>query len=293
MSKFLTSNNLNFKIEEIFKDAQEEIRIISPFIKLHDNYAAVLKRKIEDDRIKLIIVFGKNEDDLSKSIKQDDLQFFKDFPNVEIRYERRLHAKYYANESFAVLTSMNLYSFSQNNNIEAGILMNTNVAASIVSSLTREDNLDLEAWKYFEDVVIKQSVLLFKKTPKYESAIFGLTKNYSGSITEVDKLADFFSQKVKVETFKQDKGNELQKPVQSISQLNDNFGFCIRTGKQITFNRNMPFCNEAYLNWVKYNNENYPENYCHFSGEISKGETTKAKPILRKNWNEAKRKFNL
>ena len=80
----------------------------------------------------IIVVFGKNEDDVSKSMKIDDIRFFAEFPNIEIRHEKRLHAKYYANESSALITSMNLYSFSQDNNIEAGIL----TKASLLTNLT-------------------------------------------------------------------------------------------------------------------------------------------------------------
>lgn len=78
--------------------------------------------KNDNPELEIIVVFGKNEDDISKSMSQEDFNFFKEFPNIEIRYEKRLHAKYFANEENAILTSMNLYGYSQDNNIEFGIL---------------------------------------------------------------------------------------------------------------------------------------------------------------------------
>ena len=45
---------------------------------------------------------------------------------------------------------------------------------------------------------------------------------------------------------------------------------------------------DAYKSWAQYEDETYREKYCHFSGEPSNGETSFAKPILRKNWKEAK-----
>lgn len=65
-------------------------------------------------------------------------------------------------------------------------------------------------------------------------------------------------------------------------------GYCIRTGVEILFNNKKPMCEKAFDNWNKYKDENYPEKCCHFSGEESFGETSFAKPILRKNWNKAK-----
>ena len=65
-------------------------------------------------------------------------------------------------------------------------------------------------------------------------------------------------------------------------------GFCIRTGLKIPFNPEKPLSVEAFKSWNKFADPNYAEKFCHFSGEPSKGETSVSKPILRKNWNEAK-----
>src|SRR6185312_1652260 len=111
MASFCTGNDLNAELGKIFKYAEEYLYLISPYIKLHNRYSSELKEKINNAELKIVIVFGKNEDDISKSMKQEDFNFFKQFPNIEIRYEKRLHAKYYANENLAILTSMNLYNY--------------------------------------------------------------------------------------------------------------------------------------------------------------------------------------
>jgi len=61
-------------------------------------------------------------------------------------------------------------------------------------------------------------------------------------------------------------------------------GYCIRTGKKIPLNHERPFSDEAYESWAQWGDENYEENYDHFTGEKTHGETCKAKPILNKNW---------
>src|SRR5690606_1047281 len=123
MAKFITGNKLNSELEDIFEKAERGLILISPYIKLHKRYMSTLMSKKENNNnLKITIVFGKNEEDISKSMKQEDFNFFKDFPNIEIRYEKRLHAKYFANETNSILTSMNLYSYSQDNNIEFGVL---------------------------------------------------------------------------------------------------------------------------------------------------------------------------
>ena len=50
--------------------------------------------------LEIIVIYGKNPDNKTKSLSDEDLKFFKSFPNIQIRYEKRLHAKFFANESF-------------------------------------------------------------------------------------------------------------------------------------------------------------------------------------------------
>jgi len=69
-------------------------------------------------------------------------------------------------------------------------------------------------------------------------------------------------------------------------------GYCIRTGVEIPFNIDRPLSLKAYESWSKYEDEEYPEKYCHFSGEPSHGDTCFERPILKKNWNKAKEFMN-
>jgi hypothetical protein len=290
MAKFLTGNKLNTEVEEILEQAHAQLILISPYIKLHERYISVLKSKMGNPELEIIVVFGKNEDDLSKSLKPEDLKFFTEFPNIEIRYEKRLHAKYYANERSALITSMNLYSYSQDNNIEAGILTKSSLlgdlTGGLLTSFTGGDSFEAEAFEYFGRVV-QQADLLFKKVPEYESSLMGLKKKYKDSNIVTDKIDEFFNRNNKT----QDK-KEHSKPIftqpknyQPAQKIN---GYCIRTGREIPFNPKKPFSDDAYNSWLKFKNEEYPEKYCHFSGEPSNGETSFAKPILKKNWQKAK-----
>lgn len=273
MAEFLHGNELNAQLEKIFENAEERIVLISPYIKLHDRFASVLQSKKSNPNIELILVFGKNEDDMSKSMRQEDFDFFKDFPNISIHYEKNLHAKYFANEERALLTSMNLYSYSQDNNIEFGVL----------TKGTRE-TLDHHAWDYFNRV-IDQADLLYSKEPTFEKAgLFGLSSKYIGSTVKHDELSEFFSNRTKFDAA--DRKRKYKTPKLEAASTPKQ-GYCIRTGQAIPFNPKRPFCDKAYESWSKFKNDVYPEKYCHYSGELSNGETTYAKPILRKNWRAA------
>ena len=70
-------------------------------------------------------------------------------------------------------------------------------------------------------------------------------------------------------------------------------GYCIRTGGKIPFNIKTPFNKKSFASWNRYKNPEFAEKFCHFSGEKSNGETSFSRPILRKNWNKAKKMHKL
>lgn len=83
--------------------------------------------------------------------------------------------------------------------------------------------------------------------------------------------------------------NKISKPENKSTEPH---GYCIRTGTKIPFNIDKPMTYEAFKSWNKYGDRDYSEKYCHFSGEPSNGETSVAKPILKKNWKKAKEAFD-
>jgi hypothetical protein len=270
MAKFLTGNELNSELEKLFERADEQIILISPYIKLHDRFISTLRAKKDNPKVEIIIVFGKNEEDLSKSMKQEDFNFFKEFPNIQIRYEKRLHAKYYANETSAILTSMNLYNFSQDNNIEAGVMTKATLLSSLASNLmtnvTGEDSFDRTAFLYFSRV-IEQSELLFKKNPEFESSMFGLTKKYLSSKIELDKLTDFFNNKTKFEnhsrkdTYENKNVNSPQtttdKKIEPKINSESKFLSTTALSKEIGLSSKDLFAKFEKLNWIEKNNDDW------------------------------------
>ena len=122
-----------------------------------------------------------------------------------------------------------------------------------------------------------------------------LNKKYLSSKIEVDKLSDFFTDKPKHDVSYRKESNFESKKVETFSQPIDNVqtGFCIRTGVSIPFNVEKPMSYEAFKTWSRFGDPEYPEKFCHFSGEPSNGDTCVNRPILRKNWKRAKEIFDL
>jgi len=110
-----------------------------------------------------------------------DVEFFKQFTNIELRIEPKLHAKYYANEKESILTSMDLYDYSQENHIEAGVLSTSNVFNNILG-----DSFDIQAYDHFLTVVAK-SEIIYKAVPEYSYNLLG-QKKFKGVTIEIDLI---------------------------------------------------------------------------------------------------------
>lgn len=120
--QFLFDNQLIAALEKLIKEAKNKLFLVSPFIDLDDRIKDALREKIERHDFELLVLFGKNENNYYKSMKKDSFEFLKQFPNIEIRYNDRLHAKFYQNDFDFIMTSLNLYNYSLAKNIEVGIL---------------------------------------------------------------------------------------------------------------------------------------------------------------------------
>lgn len=248
MIKFLKAFELNTEIEKLLREAKNILWLFSPYIKLHHRYKDVLKTQLHNDKLEIILVFGKNDGDINKSLPKEEVDFFLQFPNIEIRYEKRLHAKFYVNDYMSILTSMNLYDFSQDNNIEAGVL----IEAPMLNLISGSNNAENDAISYFEEV-IENSELLFKKEPQYSSGVFGIGKKYEKSIVVENKIENV----VKIK-------KELKLHVKQAN------GFCIKCGKEIPLKPTVPYCRDCYTDWKKINDKKHQEKYCHICGVQNK-----------------------
>jgi len=116
MAKFLNTSATNYYLEELIKATRERLIVISPFLKFNDRIRELLEDK---DRMKIDvrIVYGKSE------LAPQEINWLRSLAFVRTSFCQHLHAKCYLNERSAIITSMNLYDFSQVNNNEMGVFV--------------------------------------------------------------------------------------------------------------------------------------------------------------------------
>ncbi len=124
--RFITTQGINYYLDECLKKAQKEIILIAPYIKIEPRLREILMER-KSKGVKIVIVC--REQELRDSLS-DIATLLLDRPT--------LHAKCYLTESAAIITSLNLYTFSQINNDEMGLVIHKERNESLYNDIKDE-----------------------------------------------------------------------------------------------------------------------------------------------------------
>ncbi len=137
MAHFLTTAGTSHHLEEIIKNAQARLVLVSPYLHISEK----LIERLQDTgkrRVKITLIYGKDE------LKAEERQKLDGVPNLSLHFKENLHAKCYYNESQLLITSMNMYEFSETQNREMGVLVEKDQDSQIYSQAVSEVESILE-----------------------------------------------------------------------------------------------------------------------------------------------------
>ena len=114
MAEFYTTTG-SHHLEEIIKNAEDRLWLISPYLKVNNR----LRELLEDKKpsVDVRVIYGKSE------LHPEEMKWLEGLTQIKTSFRQNLHAKCYLNEDQALLTSMNLYEFAEKNNDEMGVLV--------------------------------------------------------------------------------------------------------------------------------------------------------------------------
>ena len=219
LARFLTTTGVSYQLEEIIKGAEERLVIISPFLRINER----IKSLFEDrDRMKIDIrvVYGKSE------LQPEEISWLESMDSIRTSFCKNLHAKCYLNENRALLTSMNLYEFSQVNNYEMGVLVG------------REDEPELY------DEIFQETMRIVRGSEEIRVTV--------ARVSKATKIGQSSKRKTR--------------PKERSSRQKPGSGFCIRCRKTLPADPTKAYCKHCYRSWNRYKNRHYKENHCHLCG---------------------------
>jgi hypothetical protein len=117
MIEFLTTGGVGLQLENLIRGAQNRLVLISPYIRISTILFESL-READRRSVKTILLHKGNKLEREDSLKLTLLT------NLTLGIIPNLHARCYLNENMAIVSSMSLYEFPEQNNLEMGFLIN-------------------------------------------------------------------------------------------------------------------------------------------------------------------------
>lgn len=146
MAQFLDTTAVSHELTQLIKKADEKLYLLSPYLQIAPPLKDLIRER-DSRKIDIRVVYGKEE-----KLNPEDLSFLQDLSSVKVSFCENMHAKCYLNEHMAIITSMNLYQYSQQNNREMGIKI---------------DNKDIDKPLYDETLAEVRRLIQTSVEPKY------------------------------------------------------------------------------------------------------------------------------
>ena len=236
MADFLTTKEIAAGLQNIIQDARQQLLLISPYIKVDRQIKERLVARADSGSgLSISIIYGKEE------LRPQEWDWLKTLPSVEVKFSRYLHAKCYLNEQVALVTSMNLYDFSEGND-EMGILVSA------------KDDQQLY------NKVLADAMRIAKNSEVRKTA----TAKPTATVTPppVTRAAPWYRE-------------PQMEPEPSIRIPTS--GFCIHCRTTVPLLDPGPYCNRCFRVWNRFQDEDYEEDYCHLCGK--ENDSTMDKPL--------------
>lgn len=131
MAEFLTTTGTSYHIENVIKGAKKKLVLVSPYLQISKTFLERLKDAAANS-VEIKIIYGKDE------LKPNERNSLAELKNLELFFFENLHAKCYFNESEMVITSMNMYEFSEKNNREMGVFIRKAEDAELFNGAVHE-----------------------------------------------------------------------------------------------------------------------------------------------------------
>ena len=279
MPEFLTTHGISDRLQRIIREAKEVLVLVSPYLQTNPKIRELLELKSRSNT-HIRVIYGKRD------LRPEEQEWIETIPSIELCFRQPLHAKCYLNEKEAILTSMNLYQFSELHNDEWGILV-PKTGDDDQGRLYRKIYEEAEHVAKLSDKI--REVPRAERAPGFRGFVRRLTTRVqdgdsqeatasepaSAINLDVAAVTDFAGPGIDVfrPDLRQTSASAFGQPVPGIPEA----GFCIRCQTGVPANPAEPYCNRCYRTWIRYKNKEYEETFCHLCGDVET--TSMAKPM--------------
>ncbi len=242
--RFLTTSGVAADLEHLTRDAQTSLVLVTPYLKLSPNFADRLA-DADARGVAITLLYGKDELTRTQKATLGSLD------HLTLYYYQHLHAKCYYNEHRLILSSMNLYEYSEKTNREMGVLV--------------EAGTDV----YRDAVAETESIIRAATEKPLASNVNTASRRHSKPERETGKIERHYAKRRPPKGWPRPTKNEspFGHAFDSPSMAHTHIGHCIRCSSAIRPDPNSPYCKSCYDGVTSSGESFVEENYCNGCGE--------------------------
>jgi phosphatidylserine/phosphatidylglycerophosphate/cardiolipin synthase-like enzyme len=240
MAKFLDRRKAVSYIADIIDEAKKELVLISPYLWLSGDLIEKLVRA-DKQSVKIEVVYRDEDKFKPDQLKrlQKEIEKLQPLKNLQISCLKYLHAKCYYNEHSMLITSMNLYDYSEKNDWEMGLLLESEEDGEVFN----------EAKKGAEEIISAAvSHHIEKRRESLLNKVVKIGKSLTESLTEEEPKGRC------IRCGKPTKTYDEQQPLcdrcyRIWARHGDQYypeKFCHRCGKEAVTSKARPLCDSCY-----------------------------------------------
>jgi phosphatidylserine/phosphatidylglycerophosphate/cardiolipin synthase-like enzyme len=118
MAKYLDTSQISSELMQLLKEAKERIILVTYSLQVNTQIQERLKTKSKIGTLaEISLIYGNTKP------KKSEIEWMAEIDDLKVWQKKNLHAKCYVNENKAIISSMNLYDYSQTTNVEMGFLI--------------------------------------------------------------------------------------------------------------------------------------------------------------------------
>lgn len=171
MAKYLDTSQISSELMQLLKEAKERIILVTYSLQVNTQIQERLKTKSKIGTLaEITLIYGNTKP------KKAELEWMAEIDDLKVWQKKNLHAKCYINENKAIISSMNLYDYSQTTNVEMGFLITKEEDPEAYDKMM-EDIADLringervKPW-LSEDIQVKPTVNIEEEQEKEKSPL--------------------------------------------------------------------------------------------------------------------------
>jgi|GEM_PF-1002527 len=247
----LVDHQIGSAVIDGIRAARREVVIVSPYVQLWTN----LDRELSNAKqrgLKLRLFY--RTDSEKKLDKTRLTQLFNELIPVDL-----LHAKIYGFDDEYIVSSMNLYNFSQESSRE--------IALRVTDTGQCE-----EIRRYVAEQLTPQ-----RATPPSAADLIGQMDPAKMMLKLLELVGGHAESPSQQPIVAPQRGSIPASPSKKPSSAKRAEGFCIRCGDGLALNPEKPLCGGCYKEWAKFKNPQYEERQCHLCGKPNR--TSVLKPL--------------